>query len=312
MLMIYIELMSEKHTAPKSHGELLQKWMNSVVAPAFVENQDNPDNDIKILNTHETVKIANFIIRNTNAFIPRGSRNNVMRVDSVFKYIYMKLNHPGDDIEEKNTKLYTTVDRSRFVYELGELKRILQSKLSRPKEKEPEVTNVGNPPDSPESPKRKDWSSWSSKRLLPSAAPSQTQTSLVFPPLPQTPTPLVFPPPPQSSIQAVFPPPAQPSTPMADSLSQSSPMSSSEEKNAFVDSKSPQLYHSPSPETTLKASSSQQYNDMSSEEVATVVASTPYGGKRGKKTVKRQKRKSTQRHRKQNKKTVRRRTRHIK
>ena len=66
MLMIYIELMSEKHTAPKSNGELLQKWMNSVVAPAFVENQDNPYNYIKILNTGETdtgetEKIANFM-----------------------------------------------------------------------------------------------------------------------------------------------------------------------------------------------------------------------------------------------------------
>ena len=56
MLMIYIESMSEKHTAPKSPGELLQKWMNSVVAPAFVENQDNPDNYIKILNTGEKDK----------------------------------------------------------------------------------------------------------------------------------------------------------------------------------------------------------------------------------------------------------------
>ena len=308
--------MSEKHTAPKSNGELLQKWMNSVVAPAFVENQDNPYNYIKILNTGETdtgetEKIANFIIRNTNAFIPKGSRNNDMRVDSVFKYIYMKLNHPGDDIEEKNTKLYKTVDRRRFDHELGKLKQILQSKLSRPKEKTTLVTNVDYQPDSPESsPERKGLPFWSSIPI-PSAAPSQTPTPLVFPPPPQSSIQAVFPPPPQSSIQAVFPPPAQPSTHMADSLSQSSPMSSSEEKNAFVDSKSPQLYHSPSPETTLKASQSQQGYRSPSQEEATLIG-TPDGGKRGKKTAKRQKRKSTQRHRKQNKKTVKRRTRHIK
>ena len=305
--------MSEKHTAPISlYGKPFEIWMKSMVVPAFVENQDNPDNDIKILNTGETKKIATFIISNTNAFDRRGSRNNDMRVDSVFKYIYMKLNHPGDDIEGKNPKLYKTVDRPKFNNELRKLKQILQSKLYRPKEKTTLVTNVGyHQPDSQESPEGKGLPFWSSIPI-PSAAPSQTPTPLVFPPLPQTPIPLVFPPPPQSSIQAVFPPPAQPSTPMADSLSQSSPMSSSEEKNAFVDSKSPQLYHSPSPETTLKASQSQQDNDMSSPEVATVVASPPYGGKRGKKTIKHQKRNSTQRQRKRNKKTSKRRTRHIK
>ncbi len=298
--------MSEKNTAaPKSlYSESFQKWMNSVVVPAFVENQDK-DDDTKILSTDETEKIATFI-RNTNAFMPRGSPNNDMRVDYVFKYIYMRLNHPeGDDIEEKNkkfykAKFYTAVNRRRFNHELNSVKEILKTKLPIPKEKILLLTNVGNPPDSPVSPKRERSSFWSSQISV----NNKPQSSTLFKPPTDMAYPLYSPASPER--QMAFP------TRMADSQVPSSPMSSTED--GFVATQPPQLYRSQSQEATLK-NLSQPLNGKTQEEEEeekTLVVPSQYGGKRGKKTRKRQNKKGTQRQRKHNRKTANKHKRYIK